>query len=305
MMQKDIKVGMVIKSNNCGYYEVLKKEKNKALIKFLNTGYERYAFLIAMTKGNVKDLLAPTLCNIGIIGIGNYKTTIKNKATKEYLIWKCMIERCYHKNDKSYYNYGEKGVIVDKRWHNFQNFCEDIQHLENYDKWKFNHGWELDKDLKQKGVINKIYSKDTCIFLTSEEQNILAHGEPVIAYIEGIKFKKFKTIASASKETNINASSISECCRKISHYAGIINGNKVVWRYSTDTSDLDIIDKCSKPVIGYVNNIKCFDFKSISDAIKNTNASFKGISKCCKKTGKYSGNYNGDKITWRYKGDTL
>ena len=57
---------------------------------------------------------------------------------------------------------------------NFQNFCSDIIELENYDLWKTNKGWELDKDIKVKG--NKTYNKNNCMFVKKKE-NMLEMNE--------------------------------------------------------------------------------------------------------------------------------
>ncbi len=48
------------------------------------------------------------------------------KRTKEFDIWKAMIARCYKINNKSYLNYGGRGIKVCKRWHTFINFFSDM-----------------------------------------------------------------------------------------------------------------------------------------------------------------------------------
>ena len=77
-----------------------------------------------------------------------------------------MINRCY--SEKRLKNQRSKCYLecfVDERWHNFQNFCEDLPKLENYDKWlKFGpKKYQLDKDTKLK--LNKVYSLENCMFL--------------------------------------------------------------------------------------------------------------------------------------------
>ena len=47
---------------------------------------------------------------------------------KEYKIWEAMKRRCYATSDKSYPNYGGRGIIVCERWiHSFKNFLEDMK----------------------------------------------------------------------------------------------------------------------------------------------------------------------------------
>jgi hypothetical protein len=114
--------------------------------------------------GKVKNPNQPSVYGVGFHGQGIHKAYINKKPTKEYIVWKGMLQRCYctkiHINFPTY-----KGVTVHKRWHNFQLFCEDIQHLENYNEWHESTKFELDKDIKING--NKVYSKETCMFTTS------------------------------------------------------------------------------------------------------------------------------------------
>lgn len=46
--------------------------------------------------------------------------------TAEYSSWINMRQRCSSKNDKSYKNYGGRGIKVCDKWLNFQNFFKDM-----------------------------------------------------------------------------------------------------------------------------------------------------------------------------------
>lgn len=48
------------------------------------------------------------------------------KISREYYIWVAMRQRCENDNDKSYPNYGGRGIRVCDRWKSFKNFIEDI-----------------------------------------------------------------------------------------------------------------------------------------------------------------------------------
>lgn len=117
-------------------------------------------------KGNVKSPNHTSVCGVGYMGQGDWKSKENGKATKEYKTWLHMISRCYssrtHKRSPTY-----KDVIVCERWHCFQNFCEDIKELNGYEQWINSGGYELDKDIicEKENIIPKIYSPDTCMFV--------------------------------------------------------------------------------------------------------------------------------------------
>ena len=171
-MSRKYHVGTIWETNNYGKIEILEKksENQKGLtLKFLedNTILENVS-QSRVIEGHLKNPNKKIVYGKGYIGIGVFKTTSgKGKQNKEYKIWTSMLERCYNEK-KLVRSPTYKDCRVDERWHNFQNFCEDLPKLENYEKWlelggKFYH---LDKDFKIKG--NKIYSLNTCMFLDAK-----------------------------------------------------------------------------------------------------------------------------------------
>lgn len=53
--------------------------------------------------------------------------SINGVKTAEYRAWRSMKSRCYNKKQKSYPNYGGRGIIVCDRWLNsFENFLADM-----------------------------------------------------------------------------------------------------------------------------------------------------------------------------------
>ena len=89
-------------------------------------------------------------------------------AQRIYKLWREMISRCspeYWEKNPSY-----KNTQVCEEWKYLSNFYKDIQTLENYDKWvEHKEKYLLDKDLKGNG--QKIYSKETCCFLTLSQSS--------------------------------------------------------------------------------------------------------------------------------------
>lgn len=105
--------------------------------------------------GNIKNPYHKSVWGVGYFGIGKYNSKTHCKI---YQTWQGMLERCYDTKFQSKHP-TYKGCLVDKVWHNFQNFAEWFE--ENYKE-----GFVLDKDILFKG--NKIYSPETCCFVPHE-----------------------------------------------------------------------------------------------------------------------------------------
>lgn len=141
------------------------KGKRYACVEFSATGTIDTFRMDAVKNGEIKDRYAKSV--MGRFSIGKAKK-IENK--KQYNLWHHMLERCYDVYNKSYKDYGRKGVYVDERWHCFEYFLNDIPLIEGYDEELFSKGLlQLDKDIKQENSKIKIYSLETCVFVSREE----------------------------------------------------------------------------------------------------------------------------------------
>lgn len=97
----------------------------------------------------------------------NYKIFKEGANCKVYNMWLNMIERAYcDKYHKRYPTY--KSVEVCKDWFVFSNFHKWVSDQDV-------EGKVLDKDIKQKGIKNKIYSPDTCLFIHPFINRALSH----------------------------------------------------------------------------------------------------------------------------------
>ena len=125
----------------------------------------------SIKQGSCKNKNTPFVSGIGYLGYGKYRanevTKGKSVNTKAYRTWNNMIQRCYdavwQSRHPSYI-----GCTVAPRWWCFQNFCADIETLDGYDIWKAEKvRMDLDKDIRIPG--SRVYSKDTCKFVTPAE----------------------------------------------------------------------------------------------------------------------------------------
>ena len=125
-----------------------------------------HAKYINFKKGNVKCPYEARVFGKGYLGEGKYKVRENGKITDEYFIWHGMLQRCYDpKYQEKYTTY--KGCVVEEYLLNFQHMGEWIE--DNYYEIP-GEVMCLDKDILHKG--NKIYSRETCIFVP-ERINLL------------------------------------------------------------------------------------------------------------------------------------
>jgi hypothetical protein len=60
---------------------------------------------------------------------GCLKRTLDGESTRKgslYISWRAMMRRCYENNHHAFHRYGGRGISVCERWHNFNNFRNDL-----------------------------------------------------------------------------------------------------------------------------------------------------------------------------------
>ena len=112
-------------------------------------------------KGNVRNPYYPDVFGVGILG-EKYLSRTNYKNTKEYIIWRSMLMRCFDKQYKNKHIMYEDVFCCDE-WLYYPNFHEWLHRQENFDKWKNEKMSALDKDILIKG--NKKYSPETCLLV--------------------------------------------------------------------------------------------------------------------------------------------
>ena len=159
-------IGKVCKSTSSGDFKIVKYNDSKdVVIQFLNTGYQTSVHLGSVKSGNVKDPYSPSVFGVGITGT-KYPPSVNGVLTKEYELWKNMLQRCYsdtYKKKKPTY----EGCEVSENFKSYEYFYEWCHKQVGFD----NQGWHLDKDSLVKG--NKVYSESTCVFLPVEINSLL------------------------------------------------------------------------------------------------------------------------------------
>ena len=115
----------------------------------------------------MRDKFKPSVFGVGFVGVGSHIPVVNRRATRAYGVWQSMLGRCYNvKVQVKCPTY--KDCTVCDAWHNFQNFAEwyELNHIE---------GYQIDKDIKIPG--NRVYSPETCLFVSPHENSIKANNK--------------------------------------------------------------------------------------------------------------------------------
>jgi hypothetical protein len=111
--------------------------------------------------------------------------------SSEYVSWAGMFTRCYNQNDKSYKDYGARGVRVCERWFNFENFLSDMGFRPS----------RLHTIERQK--VNGHYEPGNCVWILKSKQSLNKRNN------KRYEFNGKNLLASEwSRETGINLSTL-------------------------------------------------------------------------------------------------
>ncbi len=80
--------------------------------------------------GTIKSIRGTDLRQKKILSCGCRRSS-QGGMTRRHPMWRrwqSMIERCHHASNKSYENYGGRGIRVCDRWRTFENFLIDMEH---------------------------------------------------------------------------------------------------------------------------------------------------------------------------------
>lgn len=128
--------------------------------------------------------------------------------------WYNLIARCNNPNHPRYKDYGAAGVRVDERWMSKENFLKDAPNLPGYDEKRLLSGdLHLDKDIRIVG--NKTYSKDTCSFVSQEDNNRSKPSQMVPFQARDPEGNVFKVTNQSefARQHGLQQSTISDCLK--------------------------------------------------------------------------------------------
>jgi hypothetical protein len=115
------------------------------------------------------NLITGNTRSCGCLGLKNKLASVTHHGLSKHPLhntWRRIIQRCNNPNNKSYKEYGARGVRICKEWEN------DFMSFYN---WAISKGWkkglEIDKDkiAKENGLEPLLYSPERCSLLTRKE----------------------------------------------------------------------------------------------------------------------------------------
>ena len=183
-------------------------------------------------KGEVFNPYFKSVYGVGYKGVTNY-----TGSQREYTLWHGMMGRCYSEKIQAK-NPTYVGCQVCERWHCFANFVEDLPLIKGYDLWKNNPSQRvsLDKDVLGN---SKIYSLETCCFITiednSRERNIrkpVGTRELVSVDIKTGQVYSYPSMMEAERQ-GFNRAGIWKCCK-----GDYSNHKERKWYYKEDYQEM-------------------------------------------------------------------
>lgn len=158
--------GQIIENGNGIWYVEEYINTENVMVRLMGTNYIVKTQWRQLLDGRLRNPFKLNLYG-GYMGVDkdgkffNFKDSYIKRA---YHLWYNMLERVC--TNEMYTN-----VSVCSHWNCFANFLEDLPKIKGYDKWLTSGKNEIciDKDYLQQGIDHKIYSIDTCCFVTISE----------------------------------------------------------------------------------------------------------------------------------------
>lgn len=175
--------------------------------------------------------------------------------TRIHHIWDGMNRRCYDPNNKSYKNYGERGITICDEWLGKNGFL-------NFYNWALDNGYSELLSIERMDV-NKGYSPDNCTWIPMPDQS---KNRTITLYYE-IDGEK-DTVANVAKANDMNYATIKDRIKRNIDQDKIFN-----YLHTNNTSGFTGVSWCTRTqsyrtYISYnKKRIELGYYKNINDAI--------------------------------------
>lgn len=129
-------------------------------------------------------------------------------------LWHGMISRCYNVKHHSYKNYGGNRVTVCEEWKTLSGFLDSIDSVQGWNETLYIEGkLALDKDSLITN--NKVYSPETCCFITLEENNKIKPNQQrlMCGWDKLGNYYEFYNQSDFARTHNLTQTSISDCLK--------------------------------------------------------------------------------------------
>ena len=208
--------------------------KYRYLIRFDATGSEKIVDRNQIKNGAVADDFDPHIYGVAYKGDIKCVSRLEKKAFSN---WNAMISRCYNVADVNYDAYGKNGVTVDKRWHCFKNFYEDLPSIEGFEEEAFLLG-KINLDKEYRSMDNKVYSLCQCGFIsvTANRKKQPSKQKRLVA-AKGDMLVEFTNISEFCEKYNLRTGSVKKALDNNTIYKG--------WRFKEKSDIMVFVSKAT------------------------------------------------------------
>ena len=145
-------------------------------IQYQNNGYTRIVSETDLRDSNILNPYEKMFYEVGYLGeVSEYMkdTPLYSKA---FDMWLSMLSSCYDPESDKYNNYGEDGIIVCKRWHNFSNFLKDLPLVYGFYDYMKDDTYTLDVFM----FGSRVFAPETTIFIPYQKHLNLVYPQPIM-----------------------------------------------------------------------------------------------------------------------------
>lgn len=176
---------------------------------------------------------------------------------------------------------GDGGIIYNSR--KIKQYTKELKFIKSFEKIRdASEELNINESSINASCNNRISSAGGFIWCYYEDDPVIFNNreKEVVQYdLKGNILNFFESASEAERKTNINNSSIIQCCLKTKRYR---SAGGFLWTYAGDTPNKFKNSKFKKVAqVNILDGTIINSFESIIEASRRTGASRKSISKCC------------------------